>query len=238
MKKSPLDPLPPITQQAKVELYTFSKIPFEILIQQQSLECKASIDWTSLPTYSQTIPESIGHLTALNQLGLAYNQLTTLPESIGHLTALNQLVLQNNQLTTLPESIGHLTALNQLSLQNNQLTTLPESIGHLTALSYFSVDQNPFTKVSEPCFQLNSLIEMCGFVILQMPQNTEIDSLPIPQELKERLLNRKQCSSCYHFYIGQPFASQIYQKTTCDVTFPVKQLFCSPSCWMKHGQQQ
>jgi len=60
--------------------------------------------------------------------------LFTLSESIGQLTALQELRLEVNQLTTLPESIGQLTALQELQSVEYLMTTSPESIGQLTAL--------------------------------------------------------------------------------------------------------
>jgi internalin A len=80
------------------------------------------------------LPESIGQLTALQELSLRGNKLTELPESIGQLIALQSLYLDNNKLTELPESIGQLTALQSLYLSGNKLAELPESFGNLKGL--------------------------------------------------------------------------------------------------------
>jgi internalin A len=61
---------------------------------------------------------------ALTDLGLAGNCLTALPESIGHLTALEKLACNGNSLQHLPASLTGLTALKQLWLQRNSLTSI------------------------------------------------------------------------------------------------------------------
>ena len=73
--------------------------------------------------------ESGTHLT------LGGMSLWHLPPEIGQLTALKELHLDNNQLSSLPPQIGQLTALKELYLDNNQLTRLPPEIGQLTALT-------------------------------------------------------------------------------------------------------
>jgi Leucine-rich repeat (LRR) protein len=77
----------------------------------------------------ESVRESNSSVLDLSGMGL-----TELPESIGRLTALQQLDVSSNQLTALPEAIGKLTALQQLNVSHNQLTALPDSIGKLTEL--------------------------------------------------------------------------------------------------------
>ena len=71
-----------------------------------------------------TIPSSLGNLTNLRLLWLAYNQLSgSIPSSLGNLTNLQVLDLSNNRLTgTIPSQLGNLTNLELLLLQNNQLS--------------------------------------------------------------------------------------------------------------------
>ena len=71
-----------------------------------------------------TIPDELGHLTALTLLRFYSNQLTgTIPTHLGQLTALTYLVLDNNQLTgTIPIALTQLTNLKGLYLYNNNLT--------------------------------------------------------------------------------------------------------------------
>ena len=51
------------------------------------------------------------HLSGLQQLSLAGNNLTHLPPGIGRLTALQRLQLSGNLFETMPEEIGQLSML-------------------------------------------------------------------------------------------------------------------------------
>ena len=94
---------------------------------------------------SGTIPDEIGNLTELKQLGLKSNNFNGgIPESIGDLINLTQLSLGNDSLSgNIPESIGKLKKLTFLDLSHNQLSgSIPEAIGELTALRTFFADSN------------------------------------------------------------------------------------------------
>ena len=80
------------------------------------------------------VPAEIGRLSALRELDLDDNELTSVPAEIGQLTSLRELKLDDNQLTSVPAVIWQLAALRQLDLSDNQLTSLPAEIGQLTAL--------------------------------------------------------------------------------------------------------
>ncbi len=114
-----------------------------------------------------SLPESLGQLTALTQLHLEDNQLTSVPESLGQLTALTQLRLEDNQLTSLPESLGQLTALIELRLEGNHLTSLPESLGQLTALTKLYLGGNQLTSLPESLGQLTALTTL-GLTLNQL----------------------------------------------------------------------
>ena len=51
------------------------------------------------------VPAEVGRLSALIQLNLTSNQLTSVPAEIGQLTALRELYLGDNQLTSVPAEI-------------------------------------------------------------------------------------------------------------------------------------
>ena len=55
------------------------------------------------------------------------------PAEIGRLSALRELWLTDNKLTSLPAEIGQLTSLTELNLGGNQLTNLPARIRELRA---------------------------------------------------------------------------------------------------------
>ena len=69
--------------------------------------------------------------------------LMLLPASIGDLTGLKGLDVAFNGLTSLPASIGGLTGMIGLDLNNNSLTTLPASLSNLTGVMATSADGNP-----------------------------------------------------------------------------------------------
>ena len=79
------------------------------------------------------VPAEVGALSALRELSLGGNQLTSVPAEIGQLTSLRVLDLQHNQLTSVPAEIGQLTSLRMLWLHGNRLTSLPAAIRELRA---------------------------------------------------------------------------------------------------------
>jgi len=94
------------------------------------------------------IPDEIGDLTELKQLGLKSNNLSGgLPESIGKLTNLTQLNLADNALSgSIPDTIGNLISLTNLVLSNNEFSgSIPNSIGELSVLHTLLVDSNSFS---------------------------------------------------------------------------------------------
>ena len=94
---------------------------------------------------SGRIPESIGTLTELKQLGLKNNNLSgEIPESIGNLTQLTQLSLSKNSLSgAIPDTIGNLKSLWWLDLSYNQLSgTLPGSLSNLSILEVLLANSN------------------------------------------------------------------------------------------------
>ena len=103
------------------------------------------------------VPAEIGRLSALRQLNLDYNQLTSVPAEIGQLTSLEELYLGDNQLTSLPAEIGQLTSLRELVLYDNQLTSLPAEIGQLASLTELDLKGNQLTSVPAEIGQLTSL---------------------------------------------------------------------------------
>ena len=56
------------------------------------------------------VPAEIGRLSALRELSLGVNQLTSVPAEIGQLTSLKVLDLVGNKLTSVPAAIRELRA--------------------------------------------------------------------------------------------------------------------------------
>ena len=65
------------------------------------------------------------------------------PAEVWRLSALRELSLYDNQLTSLPAEIGQLTSLTELNLCGNQLTSLPAEIGQLTSLEEVVPQRQP-----------------------------------------------------------------------------------------------
>ena len=117
------------------------------------------------------VPAEIGRLSALRELNLGDNELTSLPAEIGRLTSLRDLFLIGNQLTSVPAEIGQLTSLTRLCLSHNQLTSLPAEIGQLTALTRLNLGDNQLTSLPAEIGQLTSLRDL-------YLGNNELSSLP------------------------------------------------------------
>ena len=129
------------------------------------------------------VPAEIGRLSALRQLNLGLNQLTSVPAEIGQLAALEQLYLSENQFTSLPAEIGQLTSLEWLSLSENQLTSLPAEIGQLTSLRELYLIGNRLTSLPAEIGQL-TLLEQLGLGGNQLTSvSAEIGQLTLLQWL-------------------------------------------------------
>ena len=103
------------------------------------------------------VPGEVGRLTALEELHLGGNQLTSVPAEIGQLTSLERLSLHGNRLMSVPAEIGQLTSLESLDLGGNQLTSVPAEIGQLTSLVRLFLQHNKLTSLPAEIGQLTSL---------------------------------------------------------------------------------
>jgi Leucine-rich repeat (LRR) protein len=96
-------------------------------------------------TQLQSIPDTIGNCTQLQQLYLGGNQLRSIPDTIGNCTQLNTLSLDRNQLQRIPDAIGNCVYLQVLYLGGNQLQSIPDTIGNCTQLQWLYLNENPLT---------------------------------------------------------------------------------------------
>ncbi|GMF12144.1 unnamed protein product [Phytophthora lilii] len=103
------------------------------------------------------LPEQLGKLGNLRDLGLEGNKLTQLPESIGGLSHLEVVRVENNQLRALPSSIGRLRSLKTLSAHSNQIKELPASFGLLTGLLTLDLKKNNLVTTGDAFFKLTSI---------------------------------------------------------------------------------
>ncbi len=130
------------------------------------------------------VPAEVGRLSALEDLNLNDNQLTSVPAEIGQLTSLERLWLTRNQLTSVPAEIGQLTSLEWLSLHKNQLTSLPAEIGQLTSLEVLVLGYNQLTSVPADIGQLTSLKRLYLYKNQLTSVPAEIGQLTALKELK------------------------------------------------------
>jgi len=104
-----------------------------------------------------SIPPSIGRLTALVRLDLSNNRLARLPDSLGELQQLEQLICAANRLTSLPDSIGALVKLRYLNLAANRLTHVPLSLGRLVNLERLDLADNRIYSLPDTVWLLPKL---------------------------------------------------------------------------------
>lgn len=131
-------------------------------------------------------PVGLGSLTALTELYLADNRLTTMPD-IGALVNLTTLYLGTNQLTEAPIGLDALTALTELYLDGNLLTTIPDELGDLSLLEMLRLDHNHLTVLPDQltaCTRLKvldvssnwlSFVPLCETLPLRVENNRLLD---------------------------------------------------------------
>ena len=113
---------------------------------------------------SDTIPASIGNLTALRYLDLGGNELSgTLPASMGNLSSLEVFHIWWNQLSgTIPDELGNIPFLTVLNLSGNMFEgEIPLWIGESQSLGELLLEYNnlsgtiPETLCSTPLFSVS-----------------------------------------------------------------------------------
>lgn len=109
-----------------------------------------------------SIPPSIGKLTALKELSLNYNYITSIPREIGSLKLLEKISMRNNQLKGVPSEITALKSLQVLDLSGNYISSLPDSLGSLEGLRFLTLENN---KLSEVPSSLGNLKHLDALVI-------------------------------------------------------------------------
>ncbi|MDX8339287.1 two-component regulator propeller domain-containing protein [Draconibacterium sp. IB214405] len=101
--------------------------------------------WLNSNNLSDSIPDSILELSALEVLDMGGNGMTgSIPEDLGSLSNLRFIFLWGNQLTgQIPSSLGELSGLNILSLNGNMLTgNVPAELGFCNDLWEINLDWN------------------------------------------------------------------------------------------------
>lgn len=107
-----------------------------------------------------TLPISVGRLSALEVLTINDNELSLLPKEIFNCTKLTRLEIQSNSLLSLPPGISKLVNLTVLDLRNNQLDALPGEIGKLRSLRKLQLWGNKFVTLPDEIGNLSALREL------------------------------------------------------------------------------
>lgn len=84
--------------------------------------------YTKLNVNSINVPESIGTLSLLKNLGLSRNHLQIIPKSIKNLNSLKRLDLSHNQFPEIPQILKSLTSLEYLNMKYNNFRSIPQSM--------------------------------------------------------------------------------------------------------------
>ena len=129
-----------------------------------------------------TIPVTVFKLLKLQQLDIAYSDITYIPADIGNLTELKELRADAADLDSISPAVGDLSGLTLLHLNNNELTTLPESLGKLTKLTNLDISRNQLTALPD---SLNQLVNLTGIGFT----NNLLDSFPTQLVNLPKLIN-------------------------------------------------
>ena len=105
------------------------------------------------------IPEEIGNLGSMINLGLQQNKITEVPESIGKLKNLKYFDISYNDLTGFPSTLSELRVLHTLNLSCNKIENLP-SLAPLCSLVIIHIEHNRFRSLPGGIYELKHLMEV------------------------------------------------------------------------------
>ncbi|XP_048105042.1 volume-regulated anion channel subunit LRRC8C [Alosa alosa] len=100
---------------------------------------------------------SLQHCRRLTTLRLWHNAIAYIPEHVGKLHALETFDASWNKIRRLPARLYYCTKLRHLDLSHNQLSALPTEIGSLQSLQYLSVAFNSLESLPEEMFSCKRL---------------------------------------------------------------------------------
>lgn len=112
---------------------------------------------SELLSYSKLPGLSMQNFTALVDVRLSGNKLSSLPWDLGALTSLHTLLLDDNLLSSLPPTFSKLRRLLHLSMNKNNFDSLPYDLGELTELRHLSINTNLISELPPTFHKLASL---------------------------------------------------------------------------------
>jgi len=104
-----------------------------------------------------SVPADLLNNTAVVDLNLSNNLITTLPSQIQAWVNLEAFRIGNNKLTALPAEIRFFTKLAVLDASNNDITGVPAEIGQLTNLKEIDLSDNGITEFPNEILKLTGL---------------------------------------------------------------------------------
>lgn len=118
-----------------------------------------------------SIPSSIGKLTALVEINLNYNFVTYIPEEIGKLSKLKNLFLRSNQIKQLPVSLSALHELEKVDISKNLILVFPDSLEKLAKLNFLDASYNDLVSLPESFASLLRLssLNLSGNNFVEIP---------------------------------------------------------------------
>ncbi len=145
-----------------------------------------SLALVSNPRLTGPIPKELSDLSDLENLTLAFNQISgSIPPQLGRLSKLKLLTLQNNQLSgTVPPELGQLTNIEQLLLADNKLTgSLPMSFTQLESLRVLVISGQDLCAPQDDQFQqwLKGLEFFDGETCTPVGVNESFDQQSLPE---------------------------------------------------------
>ena len=120
-----------------------------------------------------SIPEAIKELTALEEIELQKECITTVPTVVFELSELQKLNLSENRITTISPDIQKLKQLKHLDLSNNNIVQLPQEIVRLTGIEHLNLAYNQLISLPD----LSSLTTLI-FIALHHNRLKQIPALP------------------------------------------------------------
>ena len=125
------------------------------------------------------VPHAIGELTALREIFLHGNKISSLASEIANLKNLENLDLADNNLTgEIPAFIGSLPKLKRLDLSNNQFTIIPNEIFDLPKLEHLDVSYNQINSIPS---QITNLKDTLVFLAFSKNQHINISISDLEQ---------------------------------------------------------
>ena len=104
-----------------------------LAILEELLDCKVQ-DWDTLQNITLAycditeLPSEVSRWSAARIIYLSNNRLTALPETVSAWSAATYIGLSSNQLTVLPDGVSGWSAATTINLTSNQLTALPDGV--------------------------------------------------------------------------------------------------------------